>query len=245
MDSSFVEHCKGKVLQKISETADRSEGMAKQIFFEKMNAQIDRFAPLPSGVIFFGVARDDGRPVLLSFEEPSLGSILISGNTSTGKTTLLQAVASGIVHMYTPQEVQFAVITSNYLEWADWSDLPACGGVFSSEKAHFEKIINALDEWLHRLDCSQTLLLFIDGVSAFQNLSADTCTKLQRLLAVGPFCNIWPVATADDKELMNLGEWKRYFRKNVESVSKRNASMLEQEFIVREDDAWCRFSILG
>ncbi len=245
MDSFLVEYRNGEVPQKTSETADRSEKTKKQIFFETLDAQIDRFAPLPTGVIFFGVARDDGRPVLLSFEEPSLGSILISGSASTGKTTLLQAVASGVVHMYSPQEVQFAVITSNYLEWADWADLPACGGVFSSEKVHFEKIINALDEWLHRPDCSQTLLLFIDGVNVFHDLSADVRAKLQQLLAVGPFCNIWPIATADDEELIGLGEWRKYFKKHVMSVSKRSVSLLDQEFIVKEDGAWCRFSILG
>ena len=245
MESFLVEYRKGEVPQKTSEPADRSEKTAKQIFFETLNAQIDRFAPLPSGVIFFGVARDDGRPVLLSFEEPGLGSILISGRASTGKTTLLQAVASGVVHMYSPQEVQFAVVTSNYLEWADWADLPACGGIFSSEKTHFEKLINALNKWMQRPDCSQTLLLFLDGVNAFQDLSIDVRTKLQQLLAVGPFYNIWPIATAGDEELMELGDWRKYFRKNVMSVPKRSVLLSDQEFIVKEDDACCRFSILG
>ena len=245
MESFLVEHHNGVVPQRISAREGRAEKTAKQIFFDMLNAQIDGFAPLPSGVIFFGVDRDDGRPVLLSFEEPSLGSILISGSTSTGKTTLLQAVASGVVHMYNPQEVQFAVVTSNYLEWADWADLPVCGGVFSSEKTHFEKLINALEKWMQRPDCSQTLLLFLDGVNAFQDLSIDACARLKQLLAVGPFYNIWPIATANDEELIRLGDWRKYFRKHVMSVSKESVVLSNQEFIIKEDDAWCRFSILG
>lgn len=245
MESFLVEYRSGEAQQKISEAADQPQKTAKHIFFETLNAQLDRFAPLPSDAIFFGVARDDGMPVLLSFAEPSLGSILISGSVSTGKTTLLQAIAVGVVHMYKPQEVQFAVITSNYLEWAEWADLPACGGIFSSEKVHFEKMIDALSEWMQRPDCSQTLLLFLDGVNAFQDLSMEARARLQQLLAAGSFFNIWPIATADDEELMELGEWRKYFRKHVMSTAKRSASPLEQEFIVKEDDAWCRFSILG
>ncbi len=245
MENFLVEYRKSVVPQITSESAGPSEEVAKQIFFEALNAQIDRFAPLPSGVIFFGVAHDDGRPVLLSFKEPGLGSILISGGTSSGKTALLQGVASGIVHMYNPQEVQFAIVTSNYLEWADWADLPACGGIFSSEKMHFEKIINALGKWMQRPDCSQTLLLFLDGVNTFQDLGIDARARLQQLLAVGPFFNIWPIATADDRELMSFVEWRKYFRKHVMSMPKNSVSLLAQEFLVREEDAWCRFSILG
>lgn len=216
----------------------------KGLFFATLHSQIDEFAPLPPNVIFFGVARDDGRPVLLNVLEPSFGSILIRGNVSSGKTALMQAIASGTAHMYTPRELQFVIVTPKYLEWANWVDGPGCGGVYSSEKRPFEKLVNALDLWLKRSDCSQTLLFFIDGLRAAQSLDPETEVKLQRLLAIGPYRNIWPIVTATEDEFYSMVEWSRYFKKQVLSMSKKGVSVFEREFAVKEDGSWCKFSMI-
>ncbi len=220
------------------------EAGKNEIFFAAIRNQIDEFAPLPPSTLFFGIAKDDSRPVLLNLMEPRMGSIVICGNMFSGKTSLLQAIAAGAAYLYTPEELQFVIVTPNYLEWAGWVNQPGCGGVYSSEKRSFEKIVDAMDLWMRRSSCSQKLLFFIDSLSVIQCLNSAAASKLQKLLAIGSYRNIWPVVTATEDELYYMTEWNRCFRKKILSISKKGTSVFGQEFAVKVDDSWCEFSIL-
>src|SRR5215207_7611935 len=67
---------------------------------------LTEFGPMPEEALFLGVA-SDGLPMLLNLHDPVPGPILISGDAGTGKTGLLQIIASAAGKMHQPEGLQF------------------------------------------------------------------------------------------------------------------------------------------
>src|SRR6266508_2990455 len=61
------------------------------------------FGPMPQEALFLGVA-SDGLPVLLNLYDPVPGPMLIGGDAGTGKTRLLQIIASAAAKMHQPED---------------------------------------------------------------------------------------------------------------------------------------------
>lgn len=208
--------------------------------------QIVQVSPLPVGTVYFGVSIKDGRPVLLDIKTPNLGSILLCGDRSSGKTALLKAVASGITYVFDPQDVQFAVVTSaHYSEWQGWKNLPHCAGLFSSNHGILTDIVDALDVWTSCSNAGQTLLLFIDGFRMADLWDKKRYSLLQDLLTFGPYQNIWPIVATDAENFSKLASWGSCFGRHLFSVPGCGDSVFDFEFAMREDSVWCPFSILG
>ena len=208
--------------------------------------QIVQVSPLPVGTVYFGVSIRDGRPVLLDIKTPSLGSILLCGDRSSGKTALLKAVASGITYVFDSEDVQFAVVTSAYhTEWQGWENFPHCAGLFSSNGGILTDIVDALDVWTSCSHAGQTLLLFIDGLSMVDLWDKKRYRLLQNLLTFGTYQNIWTVVTTDAENFSDFSSWGSCFGRQLFSMPGCGDSVFDFEFAMREDSVWCPFSILG
>ncbi|HMZ07362.1 MAG TPA: FtsK/SpoIIIE domain-containing protein [Anaerolineales bacterium] len=216
----------------------------KQMLFAALRAQVQRLSPLPANTLLFGVSQEDRKPVLFDMAEPDGGAILVRGEKGSGKTTLLQTIAWNAAEMYRSQQLQFVVATPAYLEWLDFQELPACGGVFSTESNRFERLVDALGGWMYRFDKRQTLLLLIDGIGSLNRMGSRTRMLLDRVLAYGPYSNIWTVATADPDDLDHDAAWPDLFAWYIHSASKHCSPTFDHEFSVRTNDGFCRFSIL-
>ena len=86
---------------------------------------ISSAAPLPQEALLLGLA-EDGLPVLLNLYDPVPGPLLLTGDPASGKTALMQTIASAIGLMHSPSEVEYGVITDHPEDWRDFQEIQNC-----------------------------------------------------------------------------------------------------------------------
>lgn len=208
-----------------------------------LKEQIQNLSPLPAGTIYFGVAVDDGLPVLLNIKDPVAGSVLVYGDNPFAKTALLKTIAAGASFCFSAQDIQFVVITSSGLAWTGWGNLQHCGGVFTSNGQALEDAIEALYIWMHKSACRQSLLLLIDGIDTLQNLDWAACFRIQTILMRGPFFNIWPIVVAGSIDCLSF--WNECFSRYIISLPAACPSIYNSYYVLKEQSSWLKFSIFS
>lgn len=215
------------------------------------------FGPMPAEALFLGVA-SDGLPVLLNLHDPVPGPILISGDAGTGKTTLLQNIASAAGKMHRPAELQFGVVTSHPEEWSGLESIPNNVGVFPLYHKSAEDFILSLASWAHGNKSSQqSVTLLLDDLEAATNMDFDAKQNLRWLLLRGPARRVWSFTTVNPNRVENSRPWLDAFHTRIfgsiqdsnlaRSLNVENAELdtlnIGTQFALREGDHWLRFWI--
>lgn len=218
---------------------------------------LTEFGPMPGEALFLGVA-SDGLPVLLNLHDPVPGPILISGDAGTGKTGLLQIIASAAGKMHQPEGLQFGALTSHPDEWSGLEGVSNNVGVFPLYHKSAEDFILSLASWAHGNKSSQqTVLLFLDDLEAATNLDFDAKQNLRWLFLRGPARRVWPIVTLNPNRLESITPWLDAFHTrifgpiqntgHVHTLGAENADLdslnLGTQFTLREGDHWLRFWI--
>jgi NACHT domain len=218
---------------------------------------LTEFGPMPGEALFLGVA-SDGLPVLLNLHDPVPGPILISGDAGTGKTALLQNIASAAGKMHQPEELQFGVLTSHPEDWGGLEAIPNNVGVFPLFDKSAEDFIVSLASWAHENRTShQSVLLLLDDLEAASNMDFDAKQNLRWLLLRGPARRVWPFVTLNPNRMENITPWLDAFHtrvlgpiQNVEQIRKMTAEQADldslnigTQFALREGENWLRFWI--
>ena len=213
------------------------------------------FGPMPQEALFLGVA-SDGLPVLLNLHDPIPGPILISGDAGTGKTGLLQTIASAAGKMHQPENLQFGVLTSHPDEWNGLEEIPNNVGVFPLYHQSADDFILSLASWAHGNKTSQqSVLLLLDDLEAATNLDFDTKQNLRWLFLRGPARRVWPITTLNPARMEGITPWLDAFHtrilgrvenaSHVRSFAAENAELdslsTGTQFALREGDHWLRF----
>lgn len=216
---------------------------------------LTEFGPMPGEALFLGVA-SDGLPVLLNLHDPVPGPILLSGDTGTGKTALLQLIASAAGKMHSPEGLQFGVLTNHPDEWSPLEGVSNNVGVFPLYHKSAEDFILSLASWAHGNKSSQqTVLLFLDDLEAATNLDFDAKQNLRWLFLRGPARRVWPVVTLNPDRMESITPWLDAFHtrifgpiQNTGHVHKLGAENADldslntgTQFTLREGDHWLRF----
>lgn len=209
-----------------------------------MGRHLETIGPLPQKTLYFGISNEDGLPVLLNIGASSMGSLKILGESGTGKTTLLQIVATGIACSFLPEAVQFVVITERKMEWNGWDMVPQCSGIFSISE-NLEKLLDGLLIWMERTDRTQSLIILIDGMEIVIQMGSKFYEKMQNLLLLGPTCNIWPIVTAIPQPTTNFSAWSNCFDKHLVSLSTHENSIFRLNYALKEGNTWSSFSLFG
>ncbi len=218
---------------------------------------LTEFGPMPGEALFLGVA-SDGLPVLLNLHDPVPGPILISGDAGTGKTALLQNIASAAGKMHQPEELQFGVLTGHPEDWSGLEAIPNNVGVFALHDKSAEDFLVSLASWAHENRTSQqSVLLLLDDLEAASNLDFDAKQHLRWLLLRGPARRVWPFVTLNPNRMDNITPWLDAFRtrilgsiQNVEQIRRMDAEQADldslnigTQFALREGENWLRFWI--
>jgi len=218
---------------------------------------LTEFGPMPPEALFLGVA-SDGLPVLLNLHDPIPGPILIAGDPGTGKTLLLQNIASAAGKMHQPEELQFGALTNHPEEWSGLENIPNNVGIFPLYHKSSEDFILSLASWAHGNKTSkQAVLLLLDDLDAVSNLDFDARQNLRWLFLRGPARRVWPIITLNSTRMENALPWldafhTRIFGKieNTQHVRQLDAEHAEldslnigSQFALREGDHWLRFWI--
>lgn len=213
------------------------------------------FGPMPHEALFLGVA-SDGLPVMLNLHDPVPGPILIGGDAGTGKTGLLQSIASAAQKMHQPDELQFGVLTGHPEEWSALESIPNNVGIFPLHHRSAEDFILSLASWAHGNKSSrQSILLVLDDLEAATSLEFDAKQDLRWLLLRGPARRVWPFVTFNPNRVENSTPWLDAFRTriygNIQDASLARDLNIEgaeleslnigTQFAMREGDHWLRF----
>src|SRR5689334_7264066 len=213
------------------------------------------FRPMPSEAMFMGVA-SDGFPVLLNLHDPFPGPLLLSGDAGSGKTRLLQTIASAAAQMHRHEDVQFGVLTNHPDEWNGLEEIPNNVGIFPLYHQSAEDFILSLASWAHGNKTSQqSVLLLLDDLEAASNLDFDARQNLRWLLLRGPARRVWPIITLNPNRMENIMPWLDAFRtrvygaiQNQKQIGQLDAVSAELEslnsgshFTLQEGDHWLRF----
>ncbi len=174
-------------------------------------AVLKDMGPLPHAALFLGVA-DDMLPVLLNLADPVPGPILITGDSGSGKTRLLQLIAQAAAMLHDPDDLRFAVIAERPQEWDDLSASPNCEGILSFLEPLTANYLGSLVNWAHtNKHAREYVLLLIDGL---EGLDSDSSLhqSLRWLLLRGPSRRIWPIVTLKATRASAVDQWLPSFR---------------------------------
>jgi len=220
---------------------------------------LTEFGPMPEEALFLGVA-SDGLPMLLNLHDPVPGPILISGDAGTGKTGLLQIIASAAGKMHQPEGLQFGALTNHPDEWSGLEGIPNNVGVFPLYHKSAEDFILSLASWAHGNKSSQqSVLLFLDDLEAATNLDFDAKQNLRWLFLRGPARRVWPIITLNPNRMESITPWLEAFHTrifapiqntgHVRDLGAETAGLdslnVGTQFALREGDHWLRFWIPG
>lgn len=169
-------------------------------------------APLPNEALYLGQA-DDGLPVLLNLYDPVPGPILISGDESSGKTSLLQTVASAADLLHPVSRVQYAIVTSKPDEWESFHDNQNNAGIYSTEDDNAGELLQSLVDWAHKNKGEESaILLFVDRLEDIVKLSEQAQQNLRWLLLRGTSRRVWCFVTLNAGNAKELMDWLSFFR---------------------------------
>jgi hypothetical protein len=220
-----------------------------------LNEVLTEFGSMPVEALFLGVA-SDGLPVLLNLFDPIPGPLLISGDAGTGKTGLLQVIASAAGRTHQPDELQFGILTNHPDEWNGLEDMPGNVGIFPIHDRSAEDFILSLASWAHGNKTSQqSVLLLLDDLEAATNLDFDAKQNLRWLLLRGPARRVWPIITLNPNRMENISAWLDAFHtrifapiqnpRQIRQLDAEHADLdsltIGSQFVLREGDHWLRF----
>lgn len=75
----------------------------------KLQSLIDQVVPVPASTVVLGLA-DDGVPLLARLASPDVAHILVAGTTGSGKSVLLQCIASSLIQTHSPAVIRLLCI---------------------------------------------------------------------------------------------------------------------------------------
>lgn len=173
----------------------------------------------PERKLLLGVCKD-GAPFLLDLLEPDSGSLLIAGETGSGKTRHLQTVVESGLLRFAPHEIQLGVITAHPREWLHTFSGGArrrhCIGLHHwSEPGAAEMVRIVADMAESRLQSRQPhtqILLVVDDLSQVSHFDLTAQSALYRLVENGPRSGIWPICSVNSEEAARLPYWMAAFR---------------------------------
>ena len=169
-------------------------------------------SPLPPETLFLGLA-EDGLPVLLNLNDSIAGPILIIGDKASGKTSLLQMIASTAELLYIPSKVQYAVITQYPNEWINLQKNSNNVGVYTTQDNSAQELLQSLVTWAHNNKSEkQSILLLIDDLEVLTKLNQKAEQNLRWLLLRGPSRHVWPILTVNASQAHNIEAWLGFFR---------------------------------
>ena len=235
---------------------DQTHQTAPKTVLPTLDSVLAEISPLPSEALFLGLA-EDGLPVLLNLQDPIPGPILITGDQSSGKTTLLQVIARALEIIHSPLNVQYSVITQYPEEWNNFQHVENNLGIYTTQDNGTQELIHSLVEWAHtNRNDGRSLLLLIDDLEFPTNLDQQTGQDLRWLLLRGTSRHIWPIVTLNTGRAQQVEDWLGFFRTrlfgNIQSPEDSrivsnvtdnpfNELLAGTQFAMREGKGWIKF----
>jgi hypothetical protein len=167
------------------------------------------FGSFPPYSILFGIC-EDGLPLMLNLKDPRPGSILIEGDSRSGKTQVLKTVLASAAELNPVDRVNFCVITPHPDEMAELFNYPHCQGLSAPFERQASEIILELsaltEQRRYGRERGPSLILAIDDFGALvgEHLDYEVLIHLRWLISKGPGSQIWTVATLPNRSTASV-----------------------------------------
>ena len=194
--------------------------------------------PSTSSLLILGVC-SDGLPYMLDLAKPEAGSILVVGDPSCGKTSLLQAVLGSAAQLNPVSSLQFVVISSDHVSWSHfirrreirpyslglYHPFEQDAGRLMLDLAYLAAYRCAGRDWAGRLE---TILIIIDELTPLTAQDFEVQTAIHSLFDQGPQARIWPIVSLKTEDALALPFWTIPFRTRIlgRITDRRSASRL-------------------
>ncbi len=173
----------------------------------------------PERKLLLGVCKD-GAPFLLDLLEADSGSLLIAGETGSGKTVHLRTVAESALLRFAPHEIQLGVVSAHPREWmrpfSGNLRRRHCIGLHHWSEPGAAEMVRILADMAESRQQSQSphthILLLMDDLSQLSHFDLNAQSALYRLIENGPRSGIWPICSLNSEEAGRLPYWLAAFR---------------------------------
>lgn len=228
-----------------------------------LQALIEGAGPLSPCSVILG-ACDDGLPFLLDLNNPAPGSILIAGDSGSGKTALLYATLVSALLINAPSQVMFTVVAVHPEEFSDLAEYAHCHGLLTPEEFSQAGLLENLVSLVEGRQAGNrrgpaVILAFDDLLGSLQYADDSLLSGLHWLIENGPTERVWVVAslTSEHLSMVDATLLEAFGTRLVGSTADSEAavfltsgdeSLLEElaagyQFTVAFGEEWMRFWI--
>jgi len=205
--------------QKLNQERQTTWTRATALGTPRLSQMLEQIQPVPFQTIIIGDCQD-GLPFLFDLTQPENGAVLVTGDANCGKTYQLQVMVESALRLYSPHQVQTAVITEHPEDWkailASPSRSKYCHGIHSwhdrqTTNLVLELVSLAEDRRNGRRRGAQVLLV-IDDLPGVLDWDYEVQVNLHWLLQYGPQSGVWPLVSIGASQAQEMHYWVDVFR---------------------------------
>jgi hypothetical protein len=178
---------------------------------------LDAYGAFPPFSLVIGLSKN-GLPFMLDLDNPKSGSILVVGETGSGKTQLLKVVSNSACLLNNPQDVSLYVISNKASDYTGLLNYPHCQALLAPyDRAAGEMVIELASIAEQRRtgrELGSMMLLIIDDLSSISRILSDYSVylNLKTLVSRGPKSGIWPIISINPNDVLEeKGQFLRIF----------------------------------
>jgi hypothetical protein len=226
---------------------------------------LEQIQPVPFQTILIGDCQD-GLPFLFDLNQPENGPVLVTGDANCGKTYQLQVITESALQLYSPHQVQVAVISDHSGDWkailSSAQRAKYCHGITTWHDRKSTNLVmdlsNLAEDRRNGRRRGSQVILIIDDLPGVMDWDYEAQVNLHWLLQYGPQSGIWPFVSVDASQAQEMHYWVDLFRTrllgHIDSITLANdlaiyesnrCSQLNapQEFTVYMGSDWVNFNL--
>lgn len=213
---------------------------------------LDTFGAFPPYSLVIGLSKD-GLPFMLDLDNPKSGSILVVGETGSGKTQLLKVVSTSACLLNNPQNVSLHVISKKANEYTGLFNFPHCQTLLDPyDRAAGEMVIELASIAEQRRtgrELGSMMMLIIDDYSSISRMLSDYSVylNLKTLVSRGPKSGIWPIISINPNDVHEeIGHLLRSFGTYIfeRSTNQTQFAPTHNQAIDSRDDFNASFDVI-
>jgi GTPase SAR1 family protein len=172
-----------------------------QVRIPSLEQVLAGLSSIPEYSILIG-AGEDGSPILMDLSSSQAGSLLILGDSGSGKTRLMLSILASACLINSPRKFRFSCITFQLGDIAWLNKKPHAYQITApyNEKAYqvIRELAELLEQRRNGRDSGPAVILAIDGLDELvPSLDAELLDLLLWMIENGPPYRIWTLATLD------------------------------------------------